>query len=60
MLEAYNNSDSFTLIIMDVSKDAPQNPFKRSRINQDPDYDEAAPPDEKRLKYLEDQGKVNM
>lgn len=45
---------------MDVSKDTLQNPFKRSRISQDPDYDEAAPPDEKRLKYLEDQGMVNM
>lgn len=24
--------------------------------NQDPDYDEAAPPDRKRLKYLEENG----
>ena len=32
--------------------------LKRSRIDQDPEYDEAAPPDEKRLKFLEDQGTI--
>ncbi len=31
-------------------------PLKRSRIDQDPDYDEAAPPDAKRLKLLQDNG----
>ena len=30
--------------------------LKRPRIDQDPDYNEAAPPDVKKLKCLEDNG----
>ena len=32
-------------------------PLKKRRIDQDPDYNEAAPPDVKRLKILENNGK---
>ena len=41
-----------------ISNSHNESPWKRARIDQDPDYDEAAPPDLKRLKCLEDNGKL--
>lgn len=33
---------------------------KRGSTDQDPDYNEAAPPDRKRLKHLEENGRNNL
>ena len=41
---------------MDWKDNLAASPLKRNRIDQDPDYGEAAPPDLKRLKCLEDNG----
>lgn len=46
----------FTMEGSSASVTALNTMLKRQRIDQDPDYNEAAPPDLKRLKFLEESG----